>query len=400
MSKKQLAGIIVACTIAIIVVIFVVSTKGPTEPATPGTTPPTEELGGIKITASDLFDEYKENEIAADQRYKNRVLTTTGRIGKIGRDPDTNKPYISIGSGRYMGGGYSTAELLRCFFDREDQLLTVNRNEEVIVTGKCVGKRDNAIFLERCSLIEQAGFEILHHELKLWDRGGRGLEVTYKRFGYSFDYFLINPQGKVIEKYWPSSCETDYTCEDTEGIVCFELFRHGLPLPGEYKLVVKKKDTEKIIATHTFTFPPVTPPEIEITGYSGDFEVYWPPEGRQWRYHLRDIEFKVRNTSPYPIEITVRGGPISCAGQCLGGWISAGCLTDSFHCYDTSLIIFPDKEANCSSRAWYEVVPNPDPTIRLVWFYSPGIHEARIIFSGDFDITVPFQVVVPELPKK
>lgn len=96
-----------------------VLTKAPTEPAAPGTTPiPTEELEGIKITTSDLSNEYAANEIAADQKYKNRVLIIVGLITDISRDPQTNKPYVSVG-----GGEYSLREWVRCFFDNENELL-------------------------------------------------------------------------------------------------------------------------------------------------------------------------------------------------------------------------------------------------------------------------------------
>lgn len=277
MSKGKLAGIIVACTIAIIVVIFIVPPKAPNELVAPGTTPSHEELEGIKITASDLFDEYKENEIAADQNYKNHVLTTVGEITDIGKDPQMEKAYVSVG-----GGEYITREWIRCFFDNEDDLLGLAEGEEVIVRGKCLGEKEEEdatsfpIVLENCSLLEETEFELIGWEIgpAVGLQVGYGLNIRFTKFGYSLTFTMINPKGEEIpDPVWLGrGVRWDYTTEwkDTPYLIPLTKNKDENYAAGQYQLLVKdvKGNT---VATQTFNFsgPQL---EVEITEVSGHWE--------------------------------------------------------------------------------------------------------------------------------
>jgi len=332
MSKKKLAGIIVACVIAIGVVMFVVSTGVPTEPATPGTIPPTEELGAIKITASDLFDEYKVNEIAADYKYKNHIVTTVGKIVTISRDPQTGKAYASLSTG---ASHYSLGnEVIRCFFRDETELLNLALGEEIIVTGKCLGKKEEKegtsfpILFENCSLVEQTEFEVVDCKITQRPTWWWGLEISFRKFGYSLDFFLINPEGMEIEGWAGIWAEQfyEYTCADTEGTAYFELPR--TPPGGQYRLLVKDSK-ERVVATKTYNFSGASP-KVEIVDYRfSSFNVEFPT--------LYVISFRIKNDGDLPINagyLEVVDNGISC-----------------FYCLDPHVQLLPSEEGTFKADA-------------------------------------------------
>ncbi len=292
-----------ACTIAIIAVIFVVSAKGPTGPAEPGTTPNTGGLEAIKMAAGQLVDEYTANEIAADYKYKNHIIALEGKIVDVSRDPKTNKPYIAV----TVRGKYSGTECIRCFFNNENELLGLTKREEVVLKGKCLGKKEDVegtsfpILFESCSLIEETEFEIIDWHVIVNLRSPE-LVVSYKKFGYSLRFHLTNPQGITI------STELGYVppTTSTEGAVHLKLTEdmYENPLPGEYRLSVEATkllleadpsvlDTE-VIASKTFDFSGPQP-EMAVT----DFRGAWA-RGTDEPYFLGEVKFRVKNTGDLP----------------------------------------------------------------------------------------------------
>ncbi len=89
----------------------------------------------IEITASQLYSEYKANEIAADQKYKGKMLKVTGVVSSIGKDI-FGSPYVVL-----TGGGEYEVWGVQCTFSStyEPQLAKLTKGQQVTVTGKCKG---------------------------------------------------------------------------------------------------------------------------------------------------------------------------------------------------------------------------------------------------------------------
>jgi len=354
-----------------------VPTKAPTKPPTPGTPPTTtKELEGIKITVTDLYDEYEVNEIAADHKYKNRTITVAGVIADISRDPQSNKPYVSV-------GGYTLSELVRCFFDKEDQLLSLAVEEEIIIKGKCLGKKEEKegtsfpILLENCYLVEETEFQLVD-----WKLTKRGLEISFTKFGYPLHYFLKDPKGNEIsgeeaghyaEQWYP------YTCLDTEGKVYFGL--GGMPSGGGYKLVVKDK-RGKIVATKTFNFSGASP-EVEILDYK--FGLFSD------KFSLYLIKFSIKNIGDLPFHL---GDYL----EVMNGESSA------FYTFPRSMELFPGEEgileANAYALNYGLLFPSPGEQRVTLNFRESGkeakfegayaIYEyGRVVYSMNATINVP-----------
>ncbi|MBN4054931.1 hypothetical protein JYT15_00320 [Acidimicrobium ferrooxidans] len=104
-----------------------------TETAASNTTPTAE------LSASDLFTAYKDNEVAADEMYKDKVLIVTGTVGSIGKDI-TDTMYVTLESGEMMFS-------IQCFFSakHKSKLAKIKKGDSVRILGKCTGKFGNVI---------------------------------------------------------------------------------------------------------------------------------------------------------------------------------------------------------------------------------------------------------------
>ena len=97
----------------------------------------TPEETAIEVTAVDLIAAYDENEVSADNEYKDKTLKITGTVSDIGVDvanrsyimlKDENDPHAILG--------------VQCYFedDQKDAIAQLKKGDAVTVTGTCEGK--------------------------------------------------------------------------------------------------------------------------------------------------------------------------------------------------------------------------------------------------------------------
>jgi hypothetical protein len=99
----------------------------------------------LSVSAAELYTDYKANEVAADQRYKDRVIEVTGRVDNIGKDiMDTM--YVTLDTGEMIGS-------IQCMFGTEhaNSLAGLSKGQSVTIQGKCAGKMMN-VLLQGCTL--------------------------------------------------------------------------------------------------------------------------------------------------------------------------------------------------------------------------------------------------------
>ncbi len=101
----------------------------------------------IEISAKELYDAYQANEVAADERFKNKRVLVYGKISDIGKDI-LNDPYLSLGVG-YL-------ESVTCYFDKESNshIASVSKGLkiEIIGTIKGSGMLGTGVILNKCSI--------------------------------------------------------------------------------------------------------------------------------------------------------------------------------------------------------------------------------------------------------
>ena len=85
----------------------------------------------VIITASKLYKEYNENEIAADEKYKGKIIEVTGVIRDIGNDIMDNA-YITLVGNEYFGD-------IQCYFNEKSVVAKLSKGKRITVMGSCSG---------------------------------------------------------------------------------------------------------------------------------------------------------------------------------------------------------------------------------------------------------------------
>lgn len=107
-------------------------------------TPP--ESAEVMVDASTLTSEYNSNEIAADQKYKGKLVEVTGRVDSISKDI-TGAPYVSLREEYSFEG-------VQCMFERENEGILVNlaKGDFVTLRGQVAGFSIGQVVLRGCAL--------------------------------------------------------------------------------------------------------------------------------------------------------------------------------------------------------------------------------------------------------
>ena len=107
---------------------------------------PAEDI--ITLTSDQLFAEYDANDIAADKKYKGRILEVSGSVSDISRDILDNI-YVTLKSGQFE------VFSIQCFFadSFEDKAAELRPDQYLTIRGRCDGKFGN-VMLKDCIIVE------------------------------------------------------------------------------------------------------------------------------------------------------------------------------------------------------------------------------------------------------
>jgi len=145
-QAKQKTGCltwVVAIVAALLLLGYLSYLLQPSPPATaPGSaplsvaTPPS--ASAFPISAADLVHAYSDNEVAADQQFKGRMLLVSGTIDSIGKDI-TDTPYVTLDS--------SSFRKVQAFFAHSDEgrLAALSKGSQVSIQGRCEGMFMNVL---------------------------------------------------------------------------------------------------------------------------------------------------------------------------------------------------------------------------------------------------------------
>lgn len=92
-----------------------------------------------KLASAVLWNEYEENEVNADTKYKGKILEVTGMIDNIGTDI-TNTLYITLEGDDFVGS-------IQCFFNDKykSDVAKLTKGQKVTIRGRCEGKFLNVL---------------------------------------------------------------------------------------------------------------------------------------------------------------------------------------------------------------------------------------------------------------
>lgn len=103
--------------------------------------------GASPLTANTLAREYEDNEVAADDKYRGKILHVIGVVDSVGKTEFTESPYVKLDSGIFLRD-------ITCSFGKDDmpKLASLKKGQEVIITGRCDGKSFGAVVLSKCEV--------------------------------------------------------------------------------------------------------------------------------------------------------------------------------------------------------------------------------------------------------
>lgn len=100
-----------------------------------------------KLSAVELLNENKLNNIAVEIKYVGKAVKVAGEIQDFYED---NKGvYIALGDDR-------ATEQVRCYMRKKnlDQIIQLHRRQEITISGRCTGNSESSVNIEDCSVIE------------------------------------------------------------------------------------------------------------------------------------------------------------------------------------------------------------------------------------------------------
>ena len=107
----------------------------------------------VRITAVELYDDYENNEIAANQKYDGKVLAVSGTVEDFGGG-DGDAYYIDLDTGDF------TLTSIRCHFSQSHlgEITSISKGDHVTLRGKGDEGEDRDPFtidVVGCSILDE-----------------------------------------------------------------------------------------------------------------------------------------------------------------------------------------------------------------------------------------------------
>ena len=91
----------------------------------------------VRVSSVDLFRAYNENEVAADKKYRDKMIEVSGTIQEIGKDLLTDEPNVRLSSGENDMGITSVSCTFRS--EHSDELAELKKGQQITLRGKGAG---------------------------------------------------------------------------------------------------------------------------------------------------------------------------------------------------------------------------------------------------------------------
>lgn len=170
-TNRIIAYVAIACVIALFAILIIFSTSSDVETETDVNTNNIVEAGNNEIAevstteiveelvyanVVDMLNEYDENEVAADLKYKGKTVVISGIISEIGKTESLfgeGTPYILF-SNSGANGYFSTVQ---CGFSKKteiEKLANCSKGQSVTIKGTCTGFSLFNVMISNCFIVE------------------------------------------------------------------------------------------------------------------------------------------------------------------------------------------------------------------------------------------------------
>lgn len=106
------------------------------------------QVAEMKVTAVELSQAYDNNKVAADTKYKDKVVEVSGIVDSIGKDI-LDDPYVTL-------KGRSTSLFgVQCMFSRasEGELANLSKGQSITLKGRVDGELIGNVLVRGCTII-------------------------------------------------------------------------------------------------------------------------------------------------------------------------------------------------------------------------------------------------------
>ena len=97
----------------------------------------------FKVGAMDLYSEYQNHEVRADNKYRDKILEVEGVVDDIGKDV-LDDIYITLSPG-WVRCGFGPSE--------SNNVGDLNLGDRVVIKGKCEGMTIGMVSLHNCVVL-------------------------------------------------------------------------------------------------------------------------------------------------------------------------------------------------------------------------------------------------------
>lgn len=137
-------------TAAVLFLVIGLSSGDSSDPSTVSSgSASTQSVVAIKVSAEQIVGDYKDNGVAADAKYKDKLVEISGVVDTIDKDI-LDTPYITLESYKY-----AIVDRVQCMFSRADeaQLAAVAKGQNITLQGTVSGKLGNVV-VKDCKIIK------------------------------------------------------------------------------------------------------------------------------------------------------------------------------------------------------------------------------------------------------
>ncbi len=97
----------------------------------------------LSVNSKTLYKDYSNNEIAADDKYKGKIIQVNGTIRDIGNDI-MDDAYVTLIGDEFFGD-------IQCYFNDKSNVVDLKKGQRITVVGYCDGLFIN-VLLKNCIL--------------------------------------------------------------------------------------------------------------------------------------------------------------------------------------------------------------------------------------------------------
>lgn len=102
-----------------------------------------QKVDPVKVTAEQLFQDFKANTVAAEEKYKEKPLLVSGTVADIGKDM-LDDPYVTF----KVGGKYEISNVQAFFTDEEESKLgSLRKGQKLTIRAEFKGEIVKSVIL-------------------------------------------------------------------------------------------------------------------------------------------------------------------------------------------------------------------------------------------------------------